>query len=112
MSVTPIKPRPRSSGVPATHRHTSQTSPSAAVIVAATGSNPVGITPDVVGGVVATVVEVDVVDVLAIVVSVVLGAAGTSVEAVSSDAHPPARTSVATSHARVIADTQLAGSCG
>jgi hypothetical protein len=83
----------------------SHTSPSAAVIVAATGSNPVGVTPDVVGGDAATVVEVEVVEVLASVVSGELGAAGTSVEAVSSDAHPPARTSAATSHARVIADT-------
>jgi hypothetical protein len=73
------------------------------VIVPATESNPVGVTPDVVGGVAATVVEVDVVEVVEAVE--VVASDVVAGEAVSPDAHPPASTSAATSHARVIADT-------
>ena len=44
-SVTPISPRPRSSSVSASHRHTSHTSPSAAVIRASTVVKPSGSVP-------------------------------------------------------------------
>ena len=49
-SVTPISPRARSSSVSATHRHSSQTVPSASVTTAAVWANPTGTTPAVVGG--------------------------------------------------------------
>ena len=92
-SVTPIRPRERSSGVAATHRHRAQTSPSAAVTSAAWAANPAGTTP--------------VVGVLAVEAAMVVGAAVGSLTVGALASSPPhaASTSTSENHRHDIVDT-------